>query len=49
MIYCIIIRLKTSLSRYKALMKGYDVSGVTDLYHENERLKVQNKVSKPLG
>ena len=27
------------------MVKGYDFAGVTDLYHENQRINEQNKVS----
>mmetsp|Transcript_41263 Transcript_41263/g.74375 ORF Transcript_41263/g.74375 Transcript_41263/m.74375 type:complete len:301 (+) Transcript_41263:101-1003(+) len=36
--------LRSSLSRYKPMMKGYDISGVTDLYHENERINKEKKL-----
>jgi len=37
-------RLKSTLSRYKAVIKGYDISGITDLYHENETINEQKKL-----
>lgn len=37
-------RLRSRLSRYKPLMKGYDISGITDLYHENERINKEKKL-----
>ena len=38
-------RIESTLGRYKAMVKGYDFAGVTDLYHENQRINEQNKVS----
>ena len=43
--YKYLSRLESTLGRYKALVKGYDFAGVTDLYHENQRINEQNKVS----
>jgi len=37
-------RLKASMGRYASMIKGYDISGVTDLYHENERINEQIKL-----
>ena len=38
-------RLNGTLDRYKSLIKGYELSGITDLYHENERINYEKKVS----
>ena len=37
--------IESTLGRYKAMVKGYDFAGVTDLYNENQRINEQNKVS----
>lgn len=37
-------RLKASMGRYRSMIKGYDISGITDLYHENERINEQSKL-----
>ena len=41
-------RIESTLGRYKAMVKGYDFAGVTDLYRENQRINEQNKVSDTL-
>lgn len=37
-------RLKLSLGRYQNMIKDYDISGISDLFHENEKINEQKKL-----